>query len=375
MYVRSTDNVFRRKDATKHGDTVLNELIECGLRVPDPDPASAKHNQSVQRSPDLFSEGQWLHGVVFPCADRCKVIDATVVPEHANARLERADIVPGNLVQGSVSSIEDHGVVFTLGLDGLYGHGFRPTYSPLLVYYGMIVAHLLKLVLAWVLFTGAVCWYFGLMTLPAGTDFAKSTSPQNALKTAENYNPQVDTTNDRLRLHSGAEMSLERKPPPASKEERHLSDLASSVVNVVPFLAARRESVPRSVDTTPNAECKEHKRHRDFISQKLLQIKHGKRAQSVSPDQPSNSRRHLSPSLLEKDPPARKPPLVHLLGLKLELPFACEMKLRLNAGSEAAHPADNESGVGLKRTGTTASQKSVLDTRGNYSKFLANFSE
>ena len=256
--------------------------------------------------------------------------------------------------------------------------------QPLLVYYGMIVVHLLKLVLAWVLI-GAVCLYFGLMTLPAGTDFAGKYkvllgllpvlfSPQNALKTA-NLNPQVDTSNDRLRLHSGAEMSLERTPPLPSKEERHLSDLASSVVNVVPFLAARRESVPRSVDTTPNAECKVYKGHGDFISQKLLQIKHGKRAQSVGPDQPSNSRRHLSPSLLEKEPPARKPPLVHLLGLKLELPFACELKLRLNAGSEAAHPADNDSGAGLKRTDTTASHKSVLDTRCNYSKFLSNFSE
>lgn len=83
----------------------------------------------MQRSLDLLSEGQWLHGVVFPCADRCKVIDVTVVPEHANARLKRAYIVPGNFVQGSVSSIEDHGVGFTLGLDGLYGHGFCPTYS------------------------------------------------------------------------------------------------------------------------------------------------------------------------------------------------------------------------------------------------------
>lgn len=72
----------------------------------------------------LFSIGQWLSAVVVPHNDTDKKIQLTIEPEAVNVAMEEEDLTPGNVVQGSVKSLEDHGVVFSVGLDGL--SGFMP---------------------------------------------------------------------------------------------------------------------------------------------------------------------------------------------------------------------------------------------------------
>ncbi|OBA19753.1 hypothetical protein METBIDRAFT_32824 [Metschnikowia bicuspidata var. bicuspidata NRRL YB-4993] len=72
----------------------------------------------------LFSIGQWLRAVVMPGDDKKKSIDLTIEPQVNNAALEESDLAPGNLLQASVKSVEDHGIVLSLGLDNY--SGFMP---------------------------------------------------------------------------------------------------------------------------------------------------------------------------------------------------------------------------------------------------------
>ena len=116
-----SNNLVAFVPLTSISSEISAQLEQYAAAHADSDDEQDEQDTTLPQLTDLFSEGQWIRGVVLPRTDRRKIIDVTVVPEHVNARLERADIVPGNLVQGSVSSIEDHGVVFTLGLNGLSG--------------------------------------------------------------------------------------------------------------------------------------------------------------------------------------------------------------------------------------------------------------
>ncbi|KAM9914883.1 hypothetical protein OXX69_000198 [Metschnikowia pulcherrima] len=72
----------------------------------------------------LFAVGQWLRAVVTPGDETKKEITLSIEPQLTNAALEEADFVPGNFVQAAVQSVEDHGVVFSLGLPQM--SGFMP---------------------------------------------------------------------------------------------------------------------------------------------------------------------------------------------------------------------------------------------------------
>jgi len=77
----------------------------------------------------LFTVGQWLRTVVIEntmhtsASDKTetKHLELSVEPELVNAGLQLDDILPKTLVQVSLSSIEDHGVIVSLGLPTLSG--------------------------------------------------------------------------------------------------------------------------------------------------------------------------------------------------------------------------------------------------------------
>lgn len=65
--------------------------------------------------PALVQVGQWVRAVVVPSEDdRKKQLTLTLEPTHTNADTTTEGLV-GNVVQGSVKSIEDHGVLVNLG--------------------------------------------------------------------------------------------------------------------------------------------------------------------------------------------------------------------------------------------------------------------
>ncbi|KAG2733152.1 hypothetical protein G9P44_004142 [Scheffersomyces stipitis] len=76
----------------------------------------------------LFSIGQWLRAkVVQPSSSQNqnqkqkKRIQLTIEPETVNQPLEDEDLIPGNALQCSVKSVEDHGIIMNTGRDGLSG--------------------------------------------------------------------------------------------------------------------------------------------------------------------------------------------------------------------------------------------------------------
>ena len=78
---------------------------------------------------EMFTVGQWLRTVVVEntavtgSSDKSqkKHIELSIEPELVNASIVPDDILPQTILQVSVSSIEDHGIIVSLGLPNLTG--------------------------------------------------------------------------------------------------------------------------------------------------------------------------------------------------------------------------------------------------------------
>ncbi|GEQ68490.1 hypothetical protein JCM33374_g2158 [Metschnikowia sp. JCM 33374] len=70
---------------------------------------------------NLFAVGQWLRAVVMPGDEKKKTLNLSLEPQLTNASIEEDDMIPGNFLQASVKSIEDHGVVLSLGMSKFSG--------------------------------------------------------------------------------------------------------------------------------------------------------------------------------------------------------------------------------------------------------------
>ncbi|KAK6458069.1 uncharacterized protein RJT20DRAFT_125982 [Scheffersomyces xylosifermentans] len=70
----------------------------------------------------LFSVGEWLRAkVVTPSDNKKRRIQLTVEPETVNEPLEDEDLTSGNVLQCSIKSVEDHGIILNTGKEGLSG--------------------------------------------------------------------------------------------------------------------------------------------------------------------------------------------------------------------------------------------------------------
>ncbi|KAK6204350.1 uncharacterized protein RJT21DRAFT_116749 [Scheffersomyces amazonensis] len=70
----------------------------------------------------LFKIGQWLKAkVVQPNDSKKKKIQFSIEAEVVNSHLELEDLTVGNILQGSIKSIEDHGIILSTGKSGLAG--------------------------------------------------------------------------------------------------------------------------------------------------------------------------------------------------------------------------------------------------------------
>src|SRR5204862_28070 len=78
---------------------------------------------------ELFTIGQWVRAVVMENTaattssetSKKKHIALSLEPELVNSSILADDIIPKTLLQVSVSSIEDHGIIVSLGLPNLTG--------------------------------------------------------------------------------------------------------------------------------------------------------------------------------------------------------------------------------------------------------------
>lgn len=450
VYVRGPDDVFRRKDddgpvTKKQVDTFINELMECGFRVapenPEPEELKRKQDLSMLMNPKKPEQGHV--NAEFPrknsklspapalralSAINTDVLLATTLlprlgsPVHSSHSFISANDTISETIHASQSTeksastdnssattffdrpfafktqfeefgtekLKVWGPPFVLGMVTTYA---LQKMQPLLIYYGVIAAHLLKLFLVWLVFTGTVCWYFGALSLPAGTEYVQKIQDFMALlpiqigqktgETAPVPPAKADEVNSR-RDSADSFKHLSKKipaPPPKDLDENLI--LPTSTVNVVPFVAPKRQTVHRAyTDISPGSDHKEHRKHSE-ASHRLFGIrKHNKRPQSASPvsQQTASGRRHSSSSLPLENDTSKMRSDSHVLSQsqpdpRSELPFICEMKLRSKTESDVNRAHESSQRAGLKRSGTYMSQKSVLGTRANYSKFLANFDD
>ena len=79
---------------------------------------------------ELFTLGQWVRAVVVEntvtnitgsSESKKKHIELSLEPELVNSSLANDDILPKTLLQASVTSVEDHGIIVALGLPHLTG--------------------------------------------------------------------------------------------------------------------------------------------------------------------------------------------------------------------------------------------------------------
>lgn len=94
------------------------------------DDASDKELEDIDLK-SFFSLGQYLRAYVTSTQDRAvsvgkgrRHIELSINPRHANMGLTKADVVVNSMVQASVLSVEDHGLVMNLGLEDTTIRGF-----------------------------------------------------------------------------------------------------------------------------------------------------------------------------------------------------------------------------------------------------------
>ena len=116
--------------------TALTERIESILAKEAADTDDAEDLEDLEDIDlhDYFSIGQWVRGCVSSTGEEGltakgqgkKSIELTLEPQSTNAGLQLSNIVPGCTIQGSVTSVEDHGVAIDLGLNKGKATGFIP---------------------------------------------------------------------------------------------------------------------------------------------------------------------------------------------------------------------------------------------------------
>jgi rRNA biogenesis protein RRP5 len=111
----------------------LTKAIESALR--DEEDCDNDDEPDVPLLTEMFTVGQWVRTVVVENTavtgssdkPRKKRIELSLEPELVNASIAIDDILPNTLLQVSVTSVEDHGVIVSVGLSKLTGFIRNPS--------------------------------------------------------------------------------------------------------------------------------------------------------------------------------------------------------------------------------------------------------
>lgn len=104
--------------------SALLEDLEEDADMDSDDDDEEEEETPKKEFPDLasiFKVGQWLRAQVVPSGEKTKNITLSIEPLVVNASIESEDLTPGNILQGSVKSVEDHGIVMDFGIDSISG--------------------------------------------------------------------------------------------------------------------------------------------------------------------------------------------------------------------------------------------------------------
>lgn len=413
-------------------ELLLNELMECGFQVesgpaakfPDPE----RDQQTTARALDLLADDTIA---TYDALDSMKNLARSPLPLHStqSARSDLSKSVHSS--QGiAPESTEPYGysiTSFTQRLNGFmpldtalskyvlyekiidkgvpFLFGMAATYIiqvslPSIAYYSGVVAHLLKLAFIWAAVLGAIFWYAGFLNTPDLSQLPGIASKMSSWlgqkpptsRSAEQRSSRSPSRPVSTRLGLRSTSPLKRAP---FREHRlaqiHLTPdlgLRSAeapfseplTTNVRPFISPMRD-VNRKIQSEQKLlsvrPAMDQKPSETSILRSFIPRKPQKRPTSVSAQlslynvSAVESRRHSALSVQSDKESARSfkplPPVIQS-GKRGEtdLPLAYEVKLRTSESD------DDTSLMDLDRLETVLSKKSVLGTRANYAKFLAN---
>lgn len=102
--------------------TNISKKFSAALEDADSDEEDDEEDNILKLS-ECFKEGQWLRAVVVSTEtdDNKKRLELSIDPDQVNEPIDEKDIVPGISIQGSISSIEDHGLVVDFGHSKISG--------------------------------------------------------------------------------------------------------------------------------------------------------------------------------------------------------------------------------------------------------------
>lgn len=379
VYIRGPNNVYRRKtepfyllaDADselaahkKQVDQTLDDLMVCGFVEPKPvatGVSDGKQPDEPWTKPRLQSTGE-LRGF----SDLRKFMISLSPPKFGLGNA--SEMLSGVSTQRVFGFLAPFvlGMGTTLALQRL---------QPTLFYYGAIGFRLLKFGLLYLAILLAVCWYFGAIDMASWKTKLAVVIQAEALP--EDH-PQVSSHSAPL-LEPVLEVKEKRRSRSPSPKRRPVE----RVTNVRPFTTPLR-SDRTSVDTPDlraqtllkfNSDLAREKDSRPRSRPESTRPVHRPEFKTRHTTDPyikgvSDSRRH---SALSLDSERSSKPLPPVMPREADLPMVNEVRLlSLEDDNDGFDNGFESASLQLDRQGTTLSKRSVLGTRANYLRFLAN---
>lgn len=396
VYVRGANNVYRRRTEPamsvysadsvdlknkEEMDRLLDELGECGFQVPEttklPDPAV--HQQSAKP-------------VVSPTGHR-RPLPASAMPETAEP--EYGDMSPNPVfsrfsLRWSRDRILEKLAPFFLGMFTTYALQLS---LPYLSYYFTVAVGVMKIAIIWGAATGLICWYAGLIKVSTFSNlqnYATRTwlslngSPveQEIAVDAEEPTENPVRVDPEPVLETVPKTVYEEKavaPPPISTRVTPFAPQVRQTPSPTEPLRLGRKPVlirgnteqehrkPRVRGLPVRVEPSLGPRRHSSASVDPVYDKHYKGAyKDAYKDKTYAGYKEMPKEVYKPLPPVKAP------AYEEDLPMAYEVKLKSIYDDEPLRGYGQETHRTLERLGTMMSQKSVLGTRKNYNKFLAN---
>ncbi|CUM65437.1 uncharacterized protein PRCAT00003076001 [Priceomyces carsonii] len=386
VYKQDSDGVFRLKRADSDNDSIkskkgvddyLNELVECSYKVQH----DVEHNTAEEEPTTSFSK---------PIVDDQTQRDNSSRPKNSKIpnRESRQKHQQSDDLSFKTKILTLGGITDALNFKTEHMQGFSlpsfifgfalafvaQTFQPLLIHYAFILMNILKAGLLCGAIIGSILWYSGFLKPEDLKNFI-SELRERVSGTISSEQEQDDVLEQVPNVHEEIH-NLERQR--FSRRERSVSPSKGKrnvLTRVAPFrpLVVRSEQKYKSTSDLPGD-------NRMHMAPKLSRVQTDFRNYTRRGSSFLSDRRHSNSSgdsvgnssslnLLESVN-KKLPPNPSELE---ELPFINEIKLMNSDDMDTLDELPRFSND-LKRNTSIMSKKSVLGTRANYSKFLANAS-
>lgn len=406
VYKQDADGVFRLKKVPASGtathshpqessvDDHLNELIECAYQLP-----GTKKDDLVRDEVQVYPKDDKPAATGYLSKQEKRPVPKktnTGATKSAGSKISQLKLNStafdslGNFHLPSFGS----GVVTTLILI---------TSSPLISHYAVVIFNVAKIGIFWGILVGGISWYAGLIRLEdtdrirgfvelvKGRFTADEPAEEPAEEDEEEEEHEDEEFDTKSRQHDVFEDLRRRKssdPAVPRRRSESPTKLSNVLTTVTPFKPSQKDSYASKFQSTPDlTEKQAPKMPRTYTADTKGYSRRGsahsagktRRLSSNSLDLIKTKTNQSIPSMELIDSSTSRHSPVKQYSYSQddleELPFINEVKLMSSADDTRSALPDlpsMNSNNGFKRLNSVMSKNSVLGTRVNYSKFLAN---